>query len=56
MNRGSSAMFSNPPSMMPVLASRERPMLRMRLESTLESTVGTPPSTMTHSAYWRAYP
>ena len=55
MNSGSRAMLSRPPRMMPALASRERPMLRMRLESTLESTVGTPPKTMTHMAYCRAY-
>ena len=30
-------------------------MLRRRLESTFESTVGTPPATMTHRAYCRAY-
>ena len=55
MNSGSRAMFKTPPRMMPALASRERPMLHIRLESTLESTVGTPPTTMTHRAYCRAY-
>ena len=48
-------MFKSPPRMMPVLACRDMPMLRMRLDSTLESTVGTPPNTMTHMAYCRAY-
>ena len=44
-------MFKSPPSMIPVPASLERPMLRIRLESTLDSTVGIPPKTITHKAY-----
>lgn len=55
MKSGSSAMFSTPPRTMPKPAAVERPMLRRRLESTFESTVGTPPATMTHRAYCRAY-
>ena len=51
MNRGSNRIFSRPPRMMPVPASLERPMLRIRLDSTLERTVGIPPKTITHRAY-----
>ena len=51
IKRGSRAMFSRPPKMIPALASRERPMLRMRLASTLDRTVGMPPMTMTQVAY-----
>ena len=51
MKSGSSAMFSSPPSTMPKPAADERPMLRSRFDSTFESTVGTPPATMTQSAY-----
>ena len=55
MNNGSSAMFRRPPSIIPAPASLDRPMLRIRLESTLESTVGTPPKTITQKAYCLAY-
>ena len=41
--------------MIPALASLERPMLRIRLANTLESTVPLPPITMTQVAYCRAY-
>ena len=46
MNTGSSTMLSTAPSVTPKPASREWPMLRTRLDMTLESTVGTAPSTM----------
>ena len=55
INSGSSAMFRRPPSMIPAPASLDLPMLRIRLESTLESTVGMPPKTITQKAYCLAY-
>ena len=51
---GSRAILRRPPRIIPALASRERPTLRIRLESTLDSTVGMPPMTMTQRAYCRA--
>ena len=51
MNSGSRMIFNTPPRTMPVPASRERPTLRIRLDSTLDSTVGTPPATITQKAY-----
>ena len=54
MNTGSRAMLSTAPSVMPKPASRDMPTLRTRWAMTLESTVGTAPSTMTQKAYCRA--
>lgn len=55
MKTGSRIILSTPPSIMPKPAAPERPTLLSRFDSTLESTVGIPPTTMTHMAYWRAY-
>lgn len=54
MNTGSRAMLSTAPRVMPKPASRDMPTLRTRWAMTLESTVGTAPSTMTQKAYCRA--
>ena len=54
MKTGSRAMLSTAPSVMPNPASRDMPTLRTRWASTLDSTVGTAPSTMTQKAYCRA--
>ena len=55
MKSGSRPILRIPPRMMPMPASLERPTLRIRLASTLESTVGIPPVTITHMAYCLAY-
>ena len=51
INKGSRIILSTPPRTIPVPASLERPMLRIRFASTLESTVGMPPITITQEAY-----
>ena len=45
--RGSSAMLSSEPKIMPALAAPARPSARVRLERRVLSTVGRAPATMT---------
>ena len=54
MNRGSNMMLRTPPIAIPNPALPDSPTLRSRLAITLDKTVGSPPSTITHREYCRA--
>ena len=54
MNRGSSAMFSTPPRLRPMLAWEEYPAFRSRWATVMLTMLNPPPSTITRKVYCRA--